>query len=762
MVARRKIKIEGIVQGVGFRPYVFRLAEEKGIRGWITNTPGGVEIEAEGEKVILDEFVNDLPRLVPPLAHIDRILVSGGMAPQGYEDFSILNSPLGAERTTLISPDIATCPDCLHELFSPEDRRFSYPFLNCTNCGPRYSIIQDVPYDRERTTMRVFLMCPLCRAEYEDPHNRRFHAQPNACWDCGPRLWLKDEPAAEKEPIRATYHLLKQGKILAIKGLGGFHLAVDATNSEAVKRLRERKGREEKPFAIMVKDVATIRKFCEVSREEEKALLQPSRPIVLLRKRPTPLISEQVAPHNKFLGVFLPYTPLQALLFSLDEKEEGQQPLVLVMTSGNLSEEPIAYTDEEAEQRLGEVADHFLLHNREIHVRADDSVVRVVAGQEMVLRRSRGYAPKPIRLLSPARARILGTGAELKNTICLYKGQNAFLSQHLGDLENYETLAYFQGTIHHLERILEIQPQAVAFDYHPGYLSTQYALGREGLEKIPVQHHHAHLCSVMAEHQLEGDCLGIICDGTGYGMDGKIWGCEFLVGDYLDFHRFGHLKYIPLPGGQVSIKKPYRMALSYLYAIFGESLDELSFCQRFPAEEVRVVKRLLESGFNSPMVSSMGRLFDAVSSLLQIRDEITFEGQAALALEMAVEEGWNGHYEYGLQREPEGTIIDPIPLISGIIKDLQEGVSAARIATSFHNTAAHFLLEVAERMAKETSLNRVILSGGVFQNVYLLERLRKGLMKAGLTPIFHQRVPPNDGGIALGQVAIANARLARS
>ena len=762
MVARRKIKIEGIVQGVGFRPYVFRLAEEKGIRGWITNTPGGVEIEAEGEKVILDEFVNDLPRLVPPLAHIDRILVSGGMAPQGYEDFSILNSPLGAERTTLISPDIATCPDCLHELFSPEDRRFSYPFLNCTNCGPRYSIIQDVPYDRERTTMRVFPMCPLCRAEYEDPHNRRFHAQPNACWDCGPRLWLKDEPAAEKEPIRATYHLLKQGKILAIKGLGGFHLAVDATNSEAVKRLRERKGREEKPLAIMVKDVATIRKFCEVSREEEKALLQPSRPIVLLRKRPTPLISEQVAPHNKFLGVFLPYTPLQALLFSLDEEEEGQQPLVLVMTSGNLSEEPIAYTDEEAEQRLGETADHFLLHNREIHVRADDSVVRVVAGQEMVLRRSRGYAPKPIRLLSPARARILGTGAELKNTICLYKGQNAFLSQHLGDLENYETLAYFQGTIHHLERILEIQPQAVAFDYHPGYLSTQYALGREGLEKIPVQHHHAHLCSVMAEHQLEGDCLGIICDGTGYGMDGKIWGCEFLVGDYLDFHRFGHLKYIPLPGGQVSIKKPYRMALSYLYAIFGESLDELSFCQRFPAEEVRVVKRLLESGFNSPMVSSMGRLFDAVSSLLQIRDEITFEGQAALALEMAVEEGWNGHYEYGLQREPEGTIIDPIPLISGIIKDLQEGVSAARIATSFHNTAAHFLLEVAERMAKETSLNRVILSGGVFQNVYLLERLRKGLMKAGLTPIFHQRVPPNDGGIALGQVAIANARLARS
>jgi hydrogenase maturation protein HypF len=379
----------------------------------------------------------------------------------------------------------------------------------------------------------------------------------------------------------------------------------------------------------------------------------------------------------------------------------------------------------------------------------------------MILRRSRGYAPKPIRVSSPARARILGTGAELKNTVCLYKGQNAFLSQHIGDLENYETLAYFQETVHHLERILEIQPEAVAFDLHPGYLSTQYALSREGLEKMPIQHHHAHLCSAMAEHQLEGDCLGIVCDGTGYGTDGKIWGCEFLVGGYLDFHRFGHLKYIPLPGGQVSIKKPYRMALSYLYAIFGESLDELSLCQRLPGEEVRVVKRLLESGFNSPMVSSMGRLFDAVSSLLQIRDEVTFEGQAALELEMAVEEGWEGHYEYGLERGPEGTIIDPIPLISGIIEGLQAGVSAARIATSFHNTVALFLLEVAEQMTKETGLNRVILSGGVFQNVYLLERLRKGLMEAGLTPIVHQRVPANDGGIALGQVAIANARLAR-
>ena len=760
MVARRKIKVEGIVQGVGFRPYVFRLAEEKGIRGWITNTPGGIEIEAEGEKVVLDEFVNDLPRLAPPLAYIDRIMVSDGMVPQGYGEFSILESPLGAERTALISPDIATCPDCLRELFSPQDRRFSYPFLNCTNCGPRYSIIQDIPYDRERTTMKVFSMCPLCRAEYEDPRNRRFHAQPNACWDCGPRLWLKGEPTAEKDPIQASYHLLKEGKVLAIKGLGGFHLAVDATNSEAVRRLRERKGREEKPFAIMVKDVAMIREFCEVSREEEKALLQPSRPIVLLRKlnRPTPLIAEQVAPNNKFLGVFLPYTPLQALLFSLEE--ERGKPLALVMTSGNLSEEPIAYRDEEAERRLGGIADQFLLHNREIHVRADDSVVRIVAGQEMVLRRSRGYAPRPIRLLSPSRARILGTGAELKNTICLYKGQNAFLSQHIGDLENYETFAFFQETIRHLERILEIEPQAVAYDYHPGYLSTQYALSREGLERIPIQHHHAHLCSAMAEHQLEGPCLGIICDGTGYGTDGKIWGCEFLVGDYLDFHRFGHLQYIPLPGGQVSIKKPYRMALSYLYAIFGESFEEIPFCQRFPTEEVRVIKRLLESGFNSPMVSSMGRLFDAVSSLLRIRDEITFEGQAALALEMSIEEGWEGHYEYVLEKEPGGTIVDPAPLITGILRDLQAGVSTARIAASFHNTVVRFLLEFAGRMGKETSLDRVVLSGGVFQNVYLLKKLRKGLVEAGLIPIIHQRVPPNDGGIALGQVAIANAQLA--
>jgi hydrogenase maturation protein HypF len=761
MVARHKIKIEGIVQGVGFRPFVFRLAEERGIRGWITNTPEGVEIEAEGEQVALNEFFRDLPRLAPPHAYLDRISISDGMLPQGYRDFSILSSHLGTERTAFISPDIATCSDCLSELFSPEDRRFLYPFLNCTNCGPRYSIIQDVPYDRERTTMKAFTMCPLCRGEYEDPHNRRFHAQPNACPVCGPRLRLKGESVVGDACIQAARRFLKQGKILAIKGLGGFHLAVDATNSEAVQGLRARKGREEKPFALMVKDIQTVREFCEVSKEEEKALLQPSRPIVLLKKLPNCLISEAVAPDNKFLGVFLPYTPLHSLLFFCGEEEKGNR-LILVMTSGNLSEEPLAYKDEEAESRLEGIADDFLLHNREIHTRSDDSVVRVVAGEEMILRRSRGYAPRPVRLLYPSRAHILGCGAELKNTVCLYKGQNAFLSQHLGDLENYETFSYFTETIQHLERILEIQPQAVAHDLHPGYLSTQYALTREGVKKIPIQHHHAHLCSAMAEHQLEGPCIGIICDGTGYGTDGKIWGCEFLAGDYFDFHRLGHLKYMPLPGGAVSIRKPYRMALSYLYAIYGQSLDDCPLCQRFPSEEVRVVRRLLEGGFNSPMVSSLGRLFDAVSSLLQIRDEITFEGQAALALEMSVEEGWEGCYEYGLERGSEGYIVDPIPLISGIIEDLKAGASLGRMAASFHNTVVQFLLEAAKAAAKETKLNRIVLSGGVFQNVYLLQTFRRDLLKAGLNPIIHQRVPPNDGGIALGQVAIANARVAKA
>ena len=761
MIARRNIKIKGIVQGVGFRPFIFRLAEERGIKGWITNTPEGVEIDAEAEEIALDDFLKDVPHLAPPLSQIDQILVCDGASLQGYDSFSIIESSLGTERSALISPDLATCPDCLRELFSPQDRRYHYPFLNCTNCGPRYSIIQDIPYDRERTTMKVFSMCPRCRAEYHDPRNRRFHAQPNACWDCGPRLWMKDEPPMGRDSIKAAYQLLRRGKIVAIKGLSGYHLAVDATNAWAVKRLRERKGREEKPLAIMVKDVAAVRKFCEVSRAEEDLLQRASRPIVLLRKLQVNPICEEVAPHNRFLGVFLPYTRLHHLLFSLGEgAKEGL--LALIMTSGNLSEEPLSYQDEEAAQRLAGIADRILLHNREIHVRSDDSVSRMMAGREVVLRRSRGYAPMPIRLKTSPPVHILGCGAELKNTICLLKGENAFLSQHIGDLENYETLLYFEETVRHLQRILEIDPQVVAFDLHPDYLSTQYALSQEGLQKVPIQHHHAHLCSAMAEHQLEGPCLGIICDGTGYGTDGRIWGCEFLVGDCLGFERLGHLRYLPLPGGSASIKKPYRMALSYLYTYLGEDLEELSFCRRFPPREVQVVTRLLKCGFNSPLVSSMGRLFDAVSSLLGIQDEITFEGQAAMALEMVAEEGWGGYYDYGLQKQPEGYVIDPIPLIADILADLKAGASVPRIAASFQNTVVHFLLDVAQRMATATNLNRVVLSGGAFQNAYLLEGLNRQLIKAGLTPVLHQRVPPNDGGISLGQVAIANAQLNQS
>ncbi|MDH7500990.1 MAG: carbamoyltransferase HypF, partial [candidate division NC10 bacterium] len=520
-----------------------------------------------------------------------------------------------------------------------------YPFLNCTHCGPRYTIIQDIPYDRERTTMKVFSMCPRCRAEYDDPRSRRFHAQPNACWECGPQVMLRGEASKGQDPIRTAYHLLEQGKILAIKGMGGFHLAVDALNAQAVRRLRERKRREEKPLAIMAKEVAAIREFCSVSPKEEELLLQPARPIVLLRKLPGSPIAEEVAPGHRFLGVFLPYTPLHHLLFSFAGRERGR-PFVLVMTSGNLSEEPIAYQDEEAMERLGGIADHFLLHNREIHRRSDDSVARVVAGREMMLRRSRGFAPLPIPLQSSSAVQILGCGAELKNTICLCKGENAFLSQHIGDLENYETFRYFQETVRQLQRILQIEPQAVAFDLHPNYLSTRYAQGLEGVVKIPVQHHHAHLCSVMAEHHLEGPCLGMLCDGTGYGADGRIWGCEFLVGDYGDFRRWGHLRYIPLPGGEVSIRKPYRMTLSYLYACLGEEMRELPFCRRLPSREVEAVLSLLKSGFNSPMVSSLGRLFDAVSSLLGIRHEISFEGQAAMELEMAAEEGWERSYEF--------------------------------------------------------------------------------------------------------------------
>jgi hydrogenase maturation protein HypF len=758
MVARYRLRIEGVVQGVGFRPFVFRLAQERGIRGWISNTPQGVEMEVEAEEEVLDRFLEDLPKLAPPVARIDRLSVVDRFPFLGYPGFSIRHSSLEAERSTLISPDLATCPDCLRELFSPSDRRYGYPFLNCTMCGPRYTIIQDVPYDRERTTMRHFVMCPQCRSEYDDPGNRRFHAQPNACWECGPQLRLVKESVSGREAIQAACRLLEQGRILAIKGLGGYHLAVDATDREAVRKLRRRKRREEKPLAVMVKDLEAVREFCAVDREEEDLLREPSCPIVLLRKLPGRAIAEEVAPGNRYLGVFLPYTPLHHLLFSGWEGDGGK-PRALVMTSGNVSEEPIACRDEEAMERLGAIADDFLLHDRQIHMRADDSVARVIAGRKMILRRSRGFAPLPIPLLLESSLHILGCGAGLKNTICLFKGKNAFLSQHIGDLENYETYLYFCETVEHLQRILQIEPEVVAYDLHPGYLSTAYAMAMQGVEKIGVQHHHAHLCSTMAENHLSGPCLGILCDGTGYGIDGHIWGCEFLVGDYLDFRRLGHLRYQPLPGGEASIKKPYRMALSYLYSYLGEEMRGHSFCRRFPPREVEVVIGMLRSGFNSPLASSLGRLFDAVSSLVGIRDEISFEGQAAMDLEMAIEEGWEGSYPYGVQREAGLYLIDPLPTIGSILCDLRNGVSAARIAASFHNTVCEFLVELAKNMAQDTGLRQVVLSGGVFQNAYLLERTVRKLAQAGLDPVLPQKVPPNDGGISLGQVAIASAKL---
>lgn len=762
MPTRTQILVRGIVQGVGFRPYIFSLAQRGALRGQVLNNTTGVLIDVEGESCAIEEFIDEIKRSSPPRSQIEAVERSDRLDLAHYQDFRIVESTANGERFTPISADIATCQDCLAELFDPADRRYRYPFINCTSCGPRFTIIEDIPYDRAQTTMRDFEMCGACRSEYESPLDRRFHAEPTACANCGPRLRLTDAKGNEVEfadsgkedIISRVRRLLLDGKIVSIKGIGGFHLACDASNAAAVERLRQRKYREDKPFAMMANSLDLIREYCEVAKAEEDLLSSARRPIVLLKKRTGAVIQEAVAPRTRTLGFMLPYSPLHHLLL-----ENFDQPLV--MTSGNISDEPICYEDEEAVRRLNEIADYFLFHDRRIHIRTDDSVARVAEGREMVLRRSRGYAPAPVKTAFKFEREILACGAELKNTFCLTRDHYAFLSHHIGDLENLETLRSFTNGVEHFQRLYHLQPEIIAYDLHPEYLSTKYALSLDRIStKIGVQHHHAHIASCMADNKIDGEVIGAAMDGLGFGTDGCMWGGEFFVADFMAAERIAHLDYIPLPGGAKAIREPWRVAAVYLQRALGSEFLNLNipFVQQLDRRAWTTLSRMAETGTNSPQTSSMGRLFDAVSSLVGLRNAVNYEGQAAIELEAIADHSCVQGYEFEITAD--GSIIKAEAIIRHAVEDLLDGLSPPEVSAKFHLAVVHLIRTIACQIRDARRLNRVVLSGGVFQNMFLLEHVCRMLRADGFEVFTHSRVPTNDGGISFGQAAIANAHLA--
>ncbi len=758
-IQRWRILIGGIVQGVGFRPFVYGQALQWDLGGFVLNNSLGVTIEVEGSLQQLESFHQALREKTPPLARIDTLTLE--LIPTRKEtQFTIAHSQTGNERKALISPDTATCTDCLHELFDPQDRRYQYPFINCTNCGPRFTIIQNVPYDRAQTTMSIFPMCSACQAEYDNPLSRRFHAQPNACPVCGPQMRLLDKvgkPIACDNPIETTAQQLANGAILAIKGVGGYHLACDALHEEAVAQLRVRKHREAKPFALMVPDLETARQLCTVNDAEATLLQSYRRPIVLLRKKESTALASKVAPVYDTLGIMLPYAPQHYLLLAAFARIVGQDRLtVLVMTSGNLSDEPIAYRDEDARQRLLGIADGMLTHNRDIHIRCDDSVMRIVADGEQFFRRSRGFAPEPVSLAFTCPVPILACGGHLKNTYCLGKEQQAFMSHHIGDLENMETLQSFSEGIPHFEGLFGITPQVVAHDLHPEYLATKYALDTNITRKIGIQHHHAHIASVLAEHGLNDPVIGIAADGTGYGTDGAIWGCEIMQADLHGFERLAHLAYVPLPGGEQAVRQPWRIAAAYLAQAYDDDFLTLDipFVHNIDRKRWHTLSQMIMKGVNAPLTSSLGRLFDAVASLLGIRNEVIYEGQAAIEMEILADTKHARIYPFSTQGDKR-TILDVRPMLRAIVQDIQRGISTAQIAGNFHWTVAEMLASQCVHVRQHSGLHTVALSGGVFQNRLLLERLTTLLEQRAFQVYTNRRVPPNDGGLALGQLAIA-------
>jgi hydrogenase maturation protein HypF len=775
MPVRTQILIRGTVQGVGFRPFVYSLATRRSLKGIVLNNSSGVVIDVEGDAASIGQFVDDIKLTSPPLSIVESIAVEHLTDKAGYNDFRIVESDGRGSADLPVAADVATCDDCRRELFDPMNRRYRYPFINCTNCGPRFTIVESVPYDRERTTMRKFEMCAECRAEYEDPNNRRFHAEPIACAACGPTLVLSPTFRRQFDPIVAARELLADGKIIAIKGLGGFHLACDALNADAVRRLRERKYREDKPYALMAATTETIERYCHVSELEKQLLTSRERPIVLLDKRTLDILPESVAPRLNTLGFMLPYTPLHHLLL-----EQFDRPLI--MTSGNISDEPIAYRDDAAKQQLNTIADYFLFHDRPIYIRTDDSVVRAIdfrarnltekrdngtpkksqivnRKSQILTRRSRGHTPAPITTSFRFKRQILACGAELKNTFCLTRGDHAYVSHHIGDLENLETLRSFTEGIEHFKRVFDLHPEVIAYDLHLEYLSTKYALAcGEIEEKVAVQHHHAHIASCLVDNGVEGEVIGVAMDGLGFGTDGKLWGGEFFVADLAHPERVAHLDYVPLPGGARAIREPWRLAAVYLQRTFGDeflNLD-LPFVRELDHSEWKILKRMSDTRTNSPETSSMGRLFDAVSALLGVRKTINYEGQAAIELESIAANTASGIYQFELA---DSGIIRAEPVIEQLVADLLDGCTAAEVSARFHSSVADLIRRVARQVRDERNLDRIALSGGVFQNVTLLRRACELLELDGFEVLIHRRVPTNDGGISLGQAAVANAWL---
>jgi hydrogenase maturation protein HypF len=750
---RYRTIIQGIVQGVGFRPYLFRLASLKKLNGYVANTSQGVVLEIEGKKTVLREMLQDIKQNPPPAAKITK-LKSISLSIKPYQGFTIINSRTDSDSCLFPSPDLNVCNDCLTDITNPQDRRYGYPFTNCTNCGPRYSITQSLPYDRKTTSMDRFEMCEECVSEYKNAVNRRFHAQPNACDKCGPQLHLYSTEQTImpcSDPIKKTITLLQHGKIIAIKGIGGFHLAVDAANRQAVTRLRQRKKRPDKPFAVMAANIQTVKKYAFLNPQEKRILLSPERPIVLLKKKSNSLIADNISPALNDTGFIIAYTPLHFLLLN-------GALTTLVMTSANESGAPIITDNDAALNRLSSLADNTLLHDRNIIIRNDDSVVVVSNNFVQQIRRSRGIAPSPV-LLKTGMKQILACGAQQKNTVCLTRDNHAFLSQYIGELENQETFSYFEQTIGHLQNLLGIKPIIIAHDLHPDYTGSHYARSIKGVKLVGVQHHHAHIASCMAENHLDEPLIGLALDGTGYGTDNTIWGGEIFICDLKSFDRVAHFANTPMPGGAAAIREPWRMALAYLYTIYGESCKKLNidFFNHLSSQKVELICQMLKNNINSPMTSSLGRLFDSVASLIGLRQEITYESQAAIELEAIISNKEKAVYDYQINKEKSGWILACQEIITSIVNDLRVGISKSRISARFHNTLIDMLTEICLKVRDKSGLNEVAMSGGIFQNRFLSNGLQKHLTAAKFKVYSHSIVPANDGGISLGQAVVANA-----
>jgi hydrogenase maturation protein HypF len=755
-VARRlHYHFSGIVQGVGFRPFIYRTAVSHELGGFVYNSPGGVVVEVEGPDAALDSFLTDVIRHPPPLADIAGYS-SREVDPRGDREFLIIPSNTEGERTVHITPDTATCDECLRELFDPGNRRYRYPFINCTNCGPRLTIINGTPYDRVNTSMNCFPLCPHCREEYENPLDRRFHAEPNACPRCGPSLRLLDGEGVvipSEDPVQAAIDRLREGHILAIKGLGGYHLAVDGTNEAAVAELRTRKFREEKPLAVMVKDLGTAERIAHIDEEGKDLLRSPQRPIVLLKKKPATSLAPSLAPGLQTLGIMLPYTPLHHLLLEKDFP-------ALVMTSANQTDEPICIGNREAVDRLKGIADFFLVHDRDILIRCDDSVAMTINGAGQMMRRARGYAPKPIAL-NESYPSVLAVGPQMKATVCIVKDNHAFMSPHIGDMATPEARDFHHETVDIMKKIAECSPTVVACDLHPDYYTTRVARKMEGVEVIPIQHHHAHIVSCMAEHRLTGEVIGLAMDGTGYGMDGRIWGGEFLITDLVSSRRMGALATMLLPGAEKAIREPWRMAASLLKDAFGNRWIDAAvrLNLRTSVDEYRMIDRVMHYRFNTPETSSLGRLFDGVAALLGLRHQVSFEGQAAMELEGLVEIASCTTLPFHVENRGEMMILNLLPAVKTIAEERCAGRSSEELAAAFHATLAVSFAQVAGKIRDFSGINRIALSGGCFQNRILTEQCVTELTRAGFDVYTHRAVPTNDGGVSLGQAVSVAATI---